>query len=62
MISFAHFREFTAHPFSWNSQLLKVQKHDNKQNFDYFDYKQHVIKDIRLGITDSLLPKLQGSR
>ena len=24
-----------AHPFSWNSRLLKVQKHDNKQNFDY---------------------------
>ena len=24
-----------AHPLSWNSRLLKVQKHDNKQNFDY---------------------------
>ena len=24
-----------AHPFSWNSRLLKVQKHDHKQNFDY---------------------------
>ena len=24
-----------AHPFSWNSRLLKVQKHDNKQIFDY---------------------------
>ena len=24
----------SAHIFSWNSRLLKVQKHDNKQNFD----------------------------
>ena len=24
-----------AYPFSWNSRLLKVQKHDNQQNFDY---------------------------
>ena len=29
------FVSIPAHPFSWNSRLLKVQKHDNKQNFDY---------------------------
>ena len=42
-ISLAHFREYTrhifvnipAHTFSWNSRLLKVQKYENKQNFDY---------------------------
>ena len=27
------FVSIPAHPFSWNGRLLKVQKHDNKQNF-----------------------------
>ena len=31
-----------AHPFSWRSQLLIVQKHDNKQNGIY------VIKAVKL--------------
>ena len=38
----------SAHHFSWNSRLLKVQKHDNKQNFDYRKWIKNVISIIIL--------------
>ena len=52
-MSLAHFREYaTVHPFSWNSRLLKVQKHDNKQNFDY----KELVGECKYNLISLLRP------
>ena len=40
------FVSIPAHPSSWNSRILKVQKHDNKQNFDYSGKEESTLSVI----------------
>ena len=42
------FVSIPAHPFSWNSGLLKVQKHDNKQNFGCSNLYRNINIDVCL--------------